>query len=66
MSLSDDAFAWTFADNSSPKEGMYFYNSTTVCYVYTNSSGTTAIRAYNADRHTTSGSYMGVYFFKEN
>ena len=66
MSLSDDAFAWTFADNSSPKEGMYFYNSTTGCYVYTNSSGTTAIRAYNADRHTTSGSYMGVYFFKEN
>lgn len=65
MSLSDDPFAWTFANNSSPKEGMYFYNTTQSCYVYTNSGSTTALRSYNADRHGTSGSYMGVYFFKE-
>lgn len=58
MKLQNDAFDWTFADVGSPKEGFWF--SVDGCRVFTNSSGTTAIRAY------ASNTYKGMYLFKEN
>lgn len=58
MKLQDDAFDWTFADIGGTKEGFWF--SVDGCRVFTNASGTTAIRAYG------SNTYKGMYLFKEN
>lgn len=57
MKMQDDPFDWTFANLESPKEGMWF--SVSGCRVFVNSGSTTAIRGYG------SGTYKGVYLFKE-
>ena len=58
MKLQDAAFDWTFAKLDDPKEGFWF--SVDKCRVFTNSSSSTAIRAYN-----NSNTYNGLYLFKE-
>lgn len=58
MKLQDDAFDWTFANETGTKEGFSF--SVSGCAVSVNSASTTAIRSY------ASAVYKGLYLFKEN